>query len=129
MREKERIANYLHGRTPLVVRGSSQHTFRSLGLFAELGLLFCGTYLLGEALVQPLQAGAVSVIAGGLFLALATVLLFYLAWPISMNSTHRPMREQIHPVERAVTLRGEPADERAESSWMLEEEEELPGPM
>src|SRR3974390_1084547 len=82
----------LRPRVPLAVRGSSTHTFRSIGLFAEGGLLFCGGYLLAEAMGSPLQAGAMSVIGGGLFLALATVLLFYLAWPTYAKSVSR--REQ-----------------------------------
>lgn len=129
MRERGRILDTLHGRTPLAVRGSSQHTFRSLGLFAELGLLFCGIYLLAEALVQPLQAGTMAVIAGGLFLALATVLLFYLAWPVSARSTRRQVQEEIEQAQRAVRLLPESEDGRGDTAWMLEKEDELPGPM
>ena len=43
-----------HCKTPLVVRASLLRTFWSLGVFVELGLIFCGVYLLAEA---SLKAG------------------------------------------------------------------------
>jgi hypothetical protein len=52
-----------------------------MGLFLEVTLLFCGSYLLTDAILQPLDAGTFSVVGGGSFLGLASVLLFYLAWP------------------------------------------------
>jgi hypothetical protein len=86
-------------KTPLVVKASLPRVFLGLGLFTEAGLLFCGSYLLAEAIVQPLDAGTFSVVGGGLLLALATVLLFYLAWPGR---------------KRKISRRGEPVNRRAE---------------
>jgi hypothetical protein len=50
-------------------------------VFLEASLLFCGSYLLADAILQPMAAGTFSVVGGGMFLGLAPVLLFYLAWP------------------------------------------------
>jgi hypothetical protein len=98
-------------------------------LFAEAGLLFCGGYLLAQVIVSPLNAGTVSVIGGGLFLALATVLLFYLTWPIYAKSFAR--REEPTPVPSDVAglMGGEPLDRTTDARWRLEEDDDLPGPM
>ena len=128
MRAARECEAHLRDRIPLAVRGSSQHTFRSLGLFAEAGLLFCGGYLLAEALLSPLNAGSMSVIGGGLCLALATVLLFYLAWPTYAHSGSRrePLGEE---PEELGTFEEELPRSHADRKWVLEKEEELPGPM
>jgi hypothetical protein len=129
MRETRVGTVHLRSHTPLAVLGSSPHTFRGLGLFAEAGLLFCGGYLLAQVIVSPLNAGTVSVIGGGLFLALATVLLFYLTWPIYAKSFAR--REEPTTVSSDVPglLGGEPLDRTANARWRLEEDDDLPGPM
>jgi len=127
MREAKEHAAEPRNRIPLAVRGSSTHTFRSIGLFAEGGLLFCGGYLLAEALGSPLKAGPMSVIGGGLFLALATVLMFYLAWPTYANSVSR--RDQRGEPKRFMGFEEEAPGSHKDGAWILENEEELPGPM
>ena len=77
------------GRTPLVVKGSLPRAFLSLGVFVEIGLLFLGSYLLSQAMLEPLQASAAVVVGGGLFLSLASVLFFYLMWPAKPKSVLR----------------------------------------
>ena len=125
MRELKNAEAYGRGETPLVVRGSFQRVFLSLGVFMEAGLLFCGSYLLADAILQPLDAGMFSVVGGGLFLGLATVLLFYLAWPGKKRSMSR--REE--PVERVSEARIEPYREAAQThrqtSWVAEKKEEM----
>jgi hypothetical protein len=114
---------------PLAVRGSSPRTFRSLGLFAEAGLLFCGGYLLAEPILSPLSAGAASIVGGGLFLALATVLLFYLLWPSYANVVSR--QELVRNAHEEALAKGSANMQRqsADAQWKLENEDELPGPM
>ena len=129
MRDTRDRAEHLRDRMPLAVRGSSTQTFRSLGLFAEAALLFCGSYLLAEAMLSPLQAGTLAVIGGGLCLALATVLLFYLAWPTYAKTISRRQLPRQVQLENAVSLQGEPLGMHADARWLLEKEEELPGPM
>jgi len=124
---REREA-YARNRTPLAVRGSSTHTFRGLGFFAEAGLLFCGSYLLAEAMLSPLKAGTMSVIGGGLLLALASVLMFYLAWPTYAKTVFRRESPRDQP-ERVPDLKEEVLRSHRDRTWILEEEEELPGPM
>jgi len=79
-----------HYRTPLVVRASLPRTFWTLGAFVESGLISCGVYLLAEACLKPLEADQVSVLSGGVFLALASVLLYYLIRPQSKRVLARP---------------------------------------
>jgi len=67
----------------------------SLGAFVELGLIFCGVYLLAEASLKPLEADQVSIISAGVILALASVLLFYMI---------RPRRKQVLPRPEASRL-------------------------
>ena len=129
MREASERAAHPRNHVPLAVRGSSTHTFRSLGFFAETGLLFCGSYLLAQPLLSPLKAGAISVIGGGLFLGLATILLFYLAWPTYANSVFRREQPGEQRAERFTNFEGEPLGRHKDRTWILEEEEELPGPM
>jgi hypothetical protein len=129
MRETRMTEVHLRSRTPLAVRGSSTHTFRSLGLFAEVGLLCSGCYLLAEAMLSPLKAGVASVLGGGLFLSLATVLLFYLAWPTYAKCISRREAPRDEARERFARYTGEPMEPRGGKQWALEKEEELPGPM
>jgi len=129
MRDKQTTLGPLRAHTPLAVRGSSPRTFRSLGLFAEAGLLFCGGYLLAGALASPLSAGSASVLGGGLFLALASVLLFYLLWPSYVRAVYR---QELLRDRRAVVranASGHARKPNADVQWELENEEELPGPM
>lgn len=129
MRETRAGTVHLRSHTPLAVLGSSPHTFRGLGLFAEAGLLFCGGYLLAQVIVSPLNAGTVSVIGGGLFLALATVLLFYLTWPIYAKSFSRREEPGAVSSQAQMPLNGESSDLHAGTRWLLEKDDDLPGPM
>jgi len=81
MRDRDVVYEAARGKTPLVVRGSFPRVFLGFGVFLEAGFLFCGSYLLADAILQPKDAGTFSVVGGGMFLGFATVLLFYLAWP------------------------------------------------
>src|SRR5258708_15355569 len=89
MREMKIAESSEGSSTPLIVRSSSPRVFLSLGVFLEAVLLFCGSYLLADAILQPLDAGTFSVVGGGMFLGLATVLLFFLAWPGKKRSLAR----------------------------------------
>jgi hypothetical protein len=117
------------GQTPLVVRGSLPRVFLGLGVFIEAGLLFCGSYLLADAILQPLNAGTFSVVGGGMFLGLATVLLFYLAWP----SRGRSISHRERPTEQALELprkqRVETVEPRSQPSWITEKKPRLLRPM
>ncbi len=85
-----------HGR-PLVVRGSLPRTFLGIGIFAEVGLLFAGVYLLSEALRRPLEAQQGAVISAGVLLSLATVLLFYLC---AQNGLKHSPKKMVRTVRR-----------------------------
>lgn len=118
----------LRGRTPLVVRGSLPRVFLTLGLFLEVTLLFCGSYLLADAILQPLEAGTFSVVGGGSCLGLATVLLFYLASPWKKkltlhgdNTAHRTV-EVLPPAYDAPQT-------RRQHGWVTEKKEGLLRPM
>lgn len=86
MREMRTGSLSTRGRTPLAVKGSLPRAFLSLGVFVEIGLMFFGSYLLTQAMLQPLQASAAAVVSGGLFLSLGSVLLFYLLFPAKTKS-------------------------------------------
>ncbi len=129
MREMNAAVTQVRNRTPLVVRGSTPRTFLGLGMFMEIGLITCGSYLLAEAILQPLDAGTWSVVGGGLILALATVLLFYLAWPTHRRSMSRREEPAERPPEMLLTAYGNAVQTRLEAKWVLEKEKELPGPM
>lgn len=129
MREMKIVESPGRNQAPLVVRASFPRVFLSLGVFLEAFLLFCGSYLLADAILQPLDAGTFSVVGGGMFLGLATVLLFYLAGPGKRRSISR--REK--PVERILEVPlkgyGEPASTRGQNGRVTEKKEELLRPM
>ena len=104
MREMNGAETSGRSKTPLVVRGSLPRVFLGLGVFMEAGLLFCGSYLLADAILQPLDAGTFPVVGGGMFLGLATVLLFYLAWPGKGRSISRREKQLERTLE--VPLKG-----------------------
>lgn len=116
------------GRTPLVVRGSLPRVFLTMGLFLEVTLLFCGSYLLADAILQPLDAGTFSVVGGGSCLGLATVLLFYLAWPWkrrSMSSREESAFRAAEPIPVAFEVVETPP----QHDWAAEKKEGLLRPM
>lgn len=90
--------------TPLVVKASLPRTFLSLWVFMEIGLLFFGSYLLAQAILQPLEAGTATVLGGSVFLSLATVLLFYLIWPAKVKSNSRRDKVEDGCAEDVITV-------------------------
>jgi hypothetical protein len=95
----------------------------------EAGLLFCGSYLLADAILQPLDAGTFSVVGGGLFLGLATVLLFYLAWPGKRGSISHREKLDVRPAEVA-SAKYEPAVQtRLQPNWVADKKEGVLRPM
>jgi hypothetical protein len=129
MREIKIAETFSRGKTPLVVRGSLPRVFLSLGIFVEAGLLFCGSYLLADAILQPLAAGTFSVVGGGMFLGLATVLLYYLAWPGKRRSISRREKQLERTLGVPLKGYGEPAEERRQGSWVTEKKQGLLRPM
>jgi hypothetical protein len=75
--------NELHERerVPLVVRARFERTFLRLDAFAGAILLLGGTYLMAEAMVDPLKASDVGVLVAGFALALASFVLVYFVLP------------------------------------------------
>ena len=116
------------GKTPLVVRGSLPRVFLTLGLFLEVTLLFCGSYLLTDAILQPLEAGTFSVVGGGSFLGLATVLLFYLAWPWKRRSMLRREESAIRAAE-PLPANFEVVETQRQPNWVTKKKEGFLRPM
>jgi hypothetical protein len=129
MRERNVVHTAMRGKTPLVVRGSLPRVFLGLGVFLEAGLLFCGSYLLADAILHPLNAGTFSVVGGGMFLGFATVLLFYLAWPGKRGSISRREEPAILPAD-VLSAKYEPAAQtRLQPNWVADKKEGLLRPM
>jgi len=118
----------LRGRTPLVVRGSLPRVFLTMGLFLEVTLLFCGSYLLADSILQPLDAGTFSVVGGRSCLGLATVLLFYLAWPSRRGSMAHRESTAVRTVEARPPAFAA-AEGRRQPNWVTEKKEGLLRPM
>jgi len=114
------------GRTPLVVKASLPRTFLGLGLFVEIGLLFFGCYLLSQAILQPLESGTTAVLGGAFFLSLATVLLFYLVWPIKPKSMSQRV-EFVDDHPDVITVQAITIPEKRETNWVRESAKSLPG--
>jgi hypothetical protein len=130
MRELKIVETFGRGnKTPLVVRGSLPRVFLGLGVFVEASLLFCGSYLLADAILQPLDAGTFSVVGGGAFLALATVLLFFLAWPRKRGSISRREKHSLRPSEAPLIKYEEAVQTRSQHGWAGEKKEGLLRPM
>lgn len=128
MREIHVDGTRQRGRTPLVVRGSLPRVFLTLGLFLEVTLLFCGSYLLADAILQPLDAGTFSVVGGGSFLGLATVLLFYLAWPWkrrSMSSREESALRAAEPLPAEFKV----VEAQRQPTWVTEKKAGILRPM
>jgi hypothetical protein len=130
MREMKIVEVTGRSKTPLIVRASFPRVFLSLGVFLEALLLFCGSYLLADAILQPLDAGTFSVVGGGMFLGLATVLLFYLAWPGKRRPVSHQEKNNVEEIlEAPLKGYGEPVSTRRQSNWVTEKKEELLRPM
>jgi hypothetical protein len=74
---------------PLVARGSLARTFGSLAGFMCLTLLGLGIYLIEDAVTNPLDSSQATVLAGGLVLGFALVLLFFLMRPLRRSPRRR----------------------------------------
>ncbi|HKM79965.1 MAG TPA: hypothetical protein VJY15_03265 [Candidatus Acidoferrum sp.] len=121
-----------HYKTPLVVRASLPRTFWSLGAFVELGLIFCGVYLLAEASLKPLEADQASIISAGVILALASVLLFYMIRPRRKQALRRPeasCRSHDQSDELPFRAYGNAVPAHREAEQALQKKQDLPGPM
>jgi hypothetical protein len=129
MREMRIVEASGRSKSPLVVKASLPRVFLGLGLFTEAGLLFCGSYLLTEAIVQPLDEGTFSVVGGGVFLALATVLLFYLAWPGRKRKISQREGRAHRQIEVRLGEHEEAAQTARHARWATEKKKELAGPI
>jgi type VI protein secretion system component VasK len=121
-----------HYKTPLVVRASLPRTFWSLGAFVELGLIFCGVYLLAEASLKPLEADQTSILSAGVILALAIVLLFYMVRPRRKQVLPRPDASRLSRVQSAelrLTAYGNAVSARRVAGHALQKNPDPPGPM
>src|SRR5215470_3027972 len=74
-------------RRNLVTRSHPARTFGGLAFFLALLFLSCGIYLIAEPLLHPMAGHEADVLAGAFTIALASILLFYLAKPAA--SHHR----------------------------------------
>jgi hypothetical protein len=97
-------------------------------MFLETVLLFCGSYLLADAILQPLDAGTFSVVGGGAFLGLATVLLFYLARPWKRRSASSRGKSAVQEAE-PIAATFEVVQTQRQPSWAAEKKEGLLRPM
>lgn len=123
-----------HEKTPLVIRASLPRTFLGWGAFVEVGLLFCGAYLLLNAIASPLEANQTAVLAAAAMLALALILLFYLAQPMRRRALARSRENRRggnKPIRAEVTLTnfGSAIQTRMNTAHALEHKRNLPGPM
>jgi hypothetical protein len=75
---------------PIVVRARDSWTFLGLGLFTAGTLIFCGGYLLHQAIRHPLDASETGVIGAGFLLALAGFVFAYLMWPRAKSCFESP---------------------------------------
>jgi hypothetical protein len=120
-----------HHGTPLVVRASLPRTFLGLELFVEGSLLFAGVYLLSEVLKRPLEAQQGAVIGAGVLLSLATVLLFYLAWPRRYEALAREDDPSVEErrLEPPLPAYGESDEARQRAEAAMIRATQLPEPM
>ena len=90
---------------PLVVRGGLVRTFGGLVSFLALTFLCLGTYILADAMDNPIEAQAAAVIAGAFTIALATILFFYLIRPRKSPGAAGPQRERdaVSPARRSMS--------------------------
>jgi hypothetical protein len=66
---------------PLVVRGGLVRTFGGLASFLALTFLCWGTYVLANAVANPIEAQPAAVLAGAFNVSLGAILFFYLIKP------------------------------------------------
>jgi len=116
---------------PLVVRARFEKTFFGLGAFAAMFLLLVGGYLMTEAMIDPIGASDMGVLAAGFALALSSFLLVYFAWPrgrleLAKRESAREEDAWKNPV---LTVYGDAVHTRVITKKALGEDKGLPGPM
>lgn len=87
---------------------------------------------MAEALMNPLGASDVGILAAGFILALSSFLLIYLVWPhgaMALARRERASHGERKPEGKALTLYGETVQNRLEAERALGEDHSLPGPM
>ena len=118
--------------TPLFVRASMPRTFLGLGTFVEIGLLFCGSYLLIDSVTSPLASNQVAILAAAFMLALAIFLLLYLLQPTGRAALAQRGKSRKTAGEKHATFASIVASighARASTPHLLHEKRDLPGPM
>jgi membrane protein implicated in regulation of membrane protease activity len=132
MRARRMEELYHSGEIPLVVRARFEKTFFGLGAFAGIVLLLGGTYLMIEALMNPLGASDVGVLTAGVALALSSFLLVYLVWP----KRRRELSKQEHENPEAeirkssvLTVHEETVQNRTDAKQDSGTGKNLPSPM
>jgi hypothetical protein len=123
----------LHDRReiPLVVRARFERTFFGWGAFAAVFLLLVRGYLMAEAMIDPIGAPDMGVLAAGFALALSSFLLVYFVWP--KGKLELAKRESAHEEEAwtnpVLTVYGDAVHTRVIAKKALGEHKSLPGPM
>jgi len=116
---------------PLVLRARFERIFLGLGLFLAGVLLAGGTYLLDDAIREPLEASGMSVVVAGLALSLGAFAIVYLVWPRRHVAIARRRFERFDDEweNYALTAFGESVQNRLEARQAPEDHSDLPGPM
>ncbi len=81
MRAETLVRAETHHAKPLVIRGGLARTFGGLVSFLALLFLLMGLYLLRDAIVHPLDAQAIAVLAAAPSITLAAILFYFLLKP------------------------------------------------
>lgn len=74
---------------PLIFRAGITSVFSSLGGFVALLFLGVGIYLIQEAVVDPLSAQPITLIAGAFALAVATMLIYFIFSSLAKSRSGR----------------------------------------
>ncbi|HTZ49735.1 MAG TPA: hypothetical protein VMH20_19250 [Verrucomicrobiae bacterium] len=120
------------GEIPLVVRSRFERTFFGLGAFAAAILLVGGAYLMTEALIDPIGASDLAVLAAGFALSLSSFLVVYLVLPqrrIQMAKDEPGERAEEERKNRTITVYGQTVHRQLMAKESLSIDKHLPGPM
>jgi uncharacterized membrane protein YbhN (UPF0104 family) len=74
---------------PLIFRAGITSVFSSLGGFLALLLLGVGIYLLQEAVVDPLSAQPITLVAGAFVMAVASMLIYFIFSSLAKSRSGR----------------------------------------
>jgi hypothetical protein len=97
---------------PLIFRAGLTGVFSGLGAFLAVLFLGVGIYLLQEAVVDPLRAQSVGLLAGAFILALATMLIYFIFSPLAKSRSAKS-RYRAHSRRTGRTMIVVPASEPA----------------